>query len=161
MSARPFCSPDLADRPFAATADREFSVPAAALYQAWTEKFDLWFAVPGTVLMRPEVNAPFFFETEFKEENATVAKRHAHYGRFLRLAANKLVELTWVTGEGGTGGAETIVTVELEDRGGQTHLRLIHAGFASEAARDRHQSAWPLVLNHLDEQLKRRSIGER
>jgi hypothetical protein len=41
MSDRPFCSPDLADRPFAATADRDFSVPAAALYQAWTSAWPL------------------------------------------------------------------------------------------------------------------------
>jgi uncharacterized protein YndB with AHSA1/START domain len=151
--SRPLRSPDLTDRPFTLTVERDFSVPAAALYSAWTERFDVWFAVPGSVFMRPEVNAPFFFETEFKAENATVAKRYAHYGRFLRLAANRLVELTWVTGPDGTDGAETIVTVELEGKGDRTHLRLTHAGFASEAARDRHLGAWPFVLNRLEQQI--------
>jgi uncharacterized protein YndB with AHSA1/START domain len=149
MSARPVRRPDLTDRPFSLTVERDYSVPVAALYRAWTERIDVWFAAPGSVLMRPKANEPFFFETEFKSENAPVAKRHPHYGRFLRLEESRLIDLTWVTGAGGTEGAETVVTVELEATGERTHLRLTHTGFASEAARDRHRSAWPQVLEQL------------
>ena len=103
--------------------------------------------------MTPEVNAVFFFETEFRPEGQPMAQRHPHYGRFIRLIADKLVELTWVTGAGGTDGAETIVTVELQPIGHTTRLSLKHAGFASEDARDRHRQAWPLMLAHLDERV--------
>jgi uncharacterized protein YndB with AHSA1/START domain len=38
-------------------------VPPGAVFRAWTEQFDLWFAAPGSVLMTAAVNAVFFFET--------------------------------------------------------------------------------------------------
>jgi uncharacterized protein YndB with AHSA1/START domain len=150
--------PDLSDRPFTLTVEREFAVPARSIYLAWTERFDCWFAAPGTVLMRPEINTAFFFETVFKAPGAVLAKRHPHYGRFLRLVPDRLIELTWVTGAGGTEGAETVVTLELEPRGDRSHLRLIHAGFAGQAARDQHLTAWPAVLGHMDAQLQRNPV---
>jgi uncharacterized protein YndB with AHSA1/START domain len=99
--------------------------------------------------MRPEVNAVFFFEVVFQPEGGSL-QRHPHYGRFLRLEQDKLVEMTWVTGTGGTKGVETVVTVELTPQGTGTLLQLTHAGFADEESRDGHAQAWPFVLEQLD-----------
>jgi uncharacterized protein YndB with AHSA1/START domain len=100
------------------------------------------------------VNAVYFFETEFKHESAAAPQRHPHYGRFLRLTPDHLVEMTWVTGALGTEGAETIVTVELEPNPAGTRLHLKHAGFPNAAARDRHLKAWPLVFDQIEASLR-------
>ena len=145
--------PDLSRRPFSLSIERVIALPPETLYRAWTEQIDHWFAAPGSVLMRAEVNAPFFFETVHRLETQAAAERHPPYGRFLRLEPARLVELTWVTGAGGTKGAETVVTVELEPQGTGTHLRLTHAGFPADESRRGHVRAWPLVLEQLEQRL--------
>lgn len=130
---------------FSCAAERVMSSSPADLYTAWTHRFDLWFAAPGSVVMRAQVHEPFFFETDID------GTRHPHYGRFLRLEADRLVELTWVTS--GTAGVETRVLVEFEPHGDGAVLRLTHSGFTDAALADQHAAAWPLVLDQLEERM--------
>jgi uncharacterized protein YndB with AHSA1/START domain len=140
--------PDLSARPFHLEVERNMKESAATLYRAFTTGLDSWFAAPGTLTMTPEVGALFFFETHFE------GQRHPHYGRFLRLVPNQLIEITWITGNPGTLGAETVVTIELASKAGGTHIKLAHAGFADAESRDGHLEAWPLVFDHLEQHMK-------
>ncbi|MBL4933142.1 SRPBCC family protein [Clostridium paridis] len=143
--------PDITSRPYNLSVEREMPFEASMLYKAWTEEFDLWFAAPGSVIMEGKVNSVFFFETEFQ------GIRHPHYGRFIALEINRLVELTWVTGDGGTRGAETIVTVELCETNKGTLLKLTHKGFPDEESRNGHEAAWPMILEQLENRLIERA----
>jgi len=97
--------------------------------------------------MKPVVDQPFFFY------NRSDWGRHPHYGRFLELKKDELVEMAWLTGENGTEGAETILRIELEAQEGGTHLRLTHSGFPHEKSRDGHADNWPEALEILDKAL--------
>lgn len=129
------------------TTERTVPITAATLYRAWTERFDHWFAQSDSLIMTPEINVPFFFETEFD------GRRHAHYGRFLELVPNALVRMTWMTGNPGTGGAETTVLVTFDEHEHGTTVRLTHTGFYDEESRQGHADAWVMVLEHMEKQL--------
>ena len=141
------CQPDSSARPLTMTVERLMKSDANAIYLAWTQKFDTWFAQPGETFMTPEVDKPFFFY------NQKDWGRHAHYGRFLELIQDELVERAWVTGEGGTEGAETVIRVELTAQEDGTLLRLTHSGFCHEKSRDGHAENWPEALEILDKAL--------
>ena len=140
--------PDLSLRPHDSHVERWTPLPPSRLYRAWTQEWDLWFARPGTVVMESQPGQPWFFEVDFQ------GKRHPHYGRFIRLVPGRLVEMTWVTGKGGTEGAETLLTVEFIPENNGTRVRLSHRGFPHAEAAIENQAAWPLVLAQQEARLK-------
>ncbi len=136
--------PDLSSRPLQFTVDCKVKSSPSVIFRAWTEQFDQWFAEPGTLLMKAQVDVPFFFETHFE------GQRHPHYGRFLKLVPDELLELTWVTGNPGTKGAETVITIELAPDNDGTQVKLTHAGFPDEDTANGHKEAWPEAFANLD-----------
>ena len=120
------------------------------VYEAWTSKFDLWFGQPGETFMTPEVDKAYFFYNK-KEWG-----RHPHYGRFTELVQNKIIEMTWLTGNGddvGTEGAETLIRVELEARDNGTFMKMTHSGFKNERSQKGHDENWPYAFEELEKAL--------
>lgn len=139
----------------ALTISRTSPLPAATLYRAFTSGWGTWFGEPDSARIRAAVGEPFFFAVAQRFEDGREPVRHPHYGRFLRLEPNALVSLTWVTGAGGTGGAETTLTVHLDEiAGGFTRITLTHDGFVTAEARDAHEKAWPMILAHQESTLR-------
>jgi uncharacterized protein YndB with AHSA1/START domain len=131
-------------RTYRADAERVTTASPTSIYHAWTHGFDTWFATPGTLVMRAQVGEPFYFDVAYDSQH------HAHYGRFVSLVPDRVVELAWVTGQGGTEGAETHVRIELSPAPGGTLVSLAHTGFYTEAAARAAHESWPRVLAHLD-----------
>lgn len=61
--------------------------------------------------------------------------------------------MTWLSGKGGTFGAETIIRIELIPQGHGTLFRMTHSGFDDENAMQAHKDNWPLALDELDQLL--------
>ncbi|WP_265528274.1 SRPBCC family protein [Sphingomicrobium marinum] len=138
--------PDHNNRPFSCSCERIVAASPEALFEAWTTGFDRWFAQTGTLVMQVKSGQPFFFY------NRDEWGRHPHYGRFLTLETNRLVEMTWLTGDGradGTQGAETILRIALDAVKGGTCVRLTHSGFPNKVSRNAHAENWPLALDEL------------
>ncbi|MGO8871224.1 MAG: SRPBCC family protein [Acidimicrobiales bacterium] len=141
----------MADETRSFAIDQAMAASASAIYRAWTEEFDTWFASPGAIRMTPRAGEPYWFEVIHNGD------RHPHYGRFLALEPGQLIEQTWVTGRNGTDGAETVVKIELEEIGSGTQLRLTHSGFYDARSAQNHADSWPRILSHLETTL----VGER
>jgi uncharacterized protein YndB with AHSA1/START domain len=142
--------PDLSARPLRTACGYTVNARPEEVFAAWTTRFDTWFAQAGTLAMVPEPGRPYFFY------NRDDWGRHPHYGRFLDVKENQLIEMTWMTGNGtaeGTEGAETVLRIELVPKGGSTEVHLTHSGFVSEKSRGGHEENWPLALEILNEAL--------
>lgn len=134
--------PDVSSRPFRLTVQVQLATSPHRLFQGWTERLDQWLAAPGTVIMRPEPNTAFYFETHHRTE------RHPYYGRFIRLIPGALIEMVWLST--GTQRAETILTLEFTATDQGSSVQLTHSGLPDEQTRLEHEQVWPLILQELD-----------
>lgn len=83
--------PDLSERRLRLSVERDMAASPAALFRAWTQQFDLWFAAPGSVIIGFRHKQGLSFRDRFRRQ------AHPHYGRFLKLQPNALLEITWLT----------------------------------------------------------------
>ena len=119
--------------------------------------YDLWInpKSPGgpwyggeRVIVNPVVDGLFYLAAKHE------GRIWPHYGRFLRLERPRVVEYTWMSE--GTKGAESIVTLTMEPRGGETEVTLRHSGVPDDEMGRRHKDGWTWILNTLAEGLAAR-----
>jgi uncharacterized protein YndB with AHSA1/START domain len=119
--------------------------------------FDLWInpKSPGgpwfggeRVIVNPVVHGLFYLAAKSE------GRIWPHYGRFLRLERPRVVEYTWMSE--GTKGAESIVTLTMEPRGGETEVTLRHSGVPDDEMGRRHKDGWTWILSTLAEGLAAR-----
>jgi hypothetical protein len=80
--------------------DRTMAASPDEIFDAWTNHFDTWFASSGEISINAEPGAPYWFDVYHQGEH------YAHFGRFLRVEAGRMIEQTWVSGRNGRDGRE-------------------------------------------------------
>jgi uncharacterized protein YndB with AHSA1/START domain len=125
------------------------TIPASAerVFDVWIDPKSPggpWFG-SDRVILNPVVDGLFYLAV--KQEG----RIWPHYGRFLQIDRPRVVEYTWMSE--GTKGAESIVTVTLEQRGEQTELTLRHSGLPDDEVGRKHKDGWAWVMSALAESL--------
>jgi uncharacterized protein YndB with AHSA1/START domain len=75
------------------------------------------------------------------------------FGRYLEVVRPSKLVFTWAWEGMPERGEETLVTVELRERGRETELTLSHERFTSEEMREKHQQGWEGCLGRLPARL--------
>ncbi len=128
---------------------RVIRAPAERVYDAWTNtaEFARWF-IPGEGIAIPSVTADVRVGGSYEirmDKGGTVLR---HYGVYRELVRPTRIAFTWHSQH--TEWQETLVTIDLVPRGGDTELTLRHAGLAAGDLSAAHRDGWTSIAGHLD-----------
>jgi uncharacterized protein YndB with AHSA1/START domain len=130
---------------------RTFEAPRERLFRAFSEKeaVKVWFAAPSNLfwLQEPELDLRPGGRYRFTVGDGT--KVWSIHGSYLEVEPPSRLSFTWLWENDPTRGdsGDTVVTVELFDRGGRTEVVLTHEGFASELVQGEHDQGWEECLD--------------
>lgn len=132
------------------TVNRSIPAPAEKIYDVWIDPKSPGGPWHGAerVIFNPVVDGLYYLA--IKHEGRT----WPHYGRFTKLERARVVEFTWMSE--GTKGAESVVTVTLQQRGDQTDVTLRHSGVPDDELGHQHKEGWTWILNALADALAAR-----
>jgi uncharacterized protein YndB with AHSA1/START domain len=132
------------------TVNRTIPASAEKIYDVWIDPKSPGGPWHGAerVIFNPVVDGLYYLA--IKHEGRT----WPHYGRFTKLERARVVEFTWMSE--GTKGAESVVTVTLQQRGDQTDVTLRHSGVPDDELGHQHKEGWTWILNALADALAAR-----
>ena len=125
--------------------------PAAAVYEMFTDPARIVRWIGIRAMLEPRPGGAFAFDLLPGERCS---------GRYVELVPGRRVVFTWGWESGALPVApgSTTVEVDLEERGGVTHVRLTHRGLG-EAMRAMHADGWPRYLARLAAVVENRDPG--
>jgi len=129
------------------TVNRTIPASAEKVYDVWIDPKSPGGPWHGAerVIFNPVVDGLYYLAIKHE------GRIWPHYGRFTKMERPHLVEFTWMSE--GTKGAESVVTVTLQQRGDQTDVTLRHAGVPDDELGHQHKEGWTWILNALADAL--------
>jgi uncharacterized protein YndB with AHSA1/START domain len=130
---------------------RTFNAPRERVFRAWTdpEALTRWWApeqftcLAAEVDLRPGGRYRFTFREHAQGQTLAVG------GEFKEVKAPERLVYTWRWEHWEAGMEESLVTVDLAERGGVTELALTHERFPEKMLCDRHEAGWGWTLDCL------------
>ncbi len=147
MTARtPTPNPEIRG-PFSCTVPRTIKASPDQVFLAWTDpgRARPWLSNGGDLVLQPHDRGLFFLDMVYGDHT------YPHYGRYLQVEANRLLEFTWVSQ--GTLGKESIVRVDFEAVPDGTRVTLTHRGLPDEKIRSEHEAGWTEILQWLEDRI--------
>jgi len=132
------------------TVNRTIPAPADKIYDVWIDPKSPGGPWHGAerVIFNPVVDGLYYLAIKHE------GRVWPHYGRFIKMERPSVVEFTWMSES--TTGAESVVTVTLQQRGDQTDVTLRHAGVPDDELGHQHKEGWTWILNALADALAAR-----
>ena len=129
------------------TVNRTIPASAEKVYDVWIDPKSPGGPWHGAerVIFNPMVDGLYYLAIKHE------GRIWPHYGRFTKMERPRLVEFTWMSE--GTKGAESVVTVTLQQNGDQTDVTLRHAGVPDDELGHQHKEGWTWILNALADAL--------
>jgi uncharacterized protein YndB with AHSA1/START domain len=131
---------------------RFINAPPARVYKAWTDPAELqrWFGPEDvrTIRIDADVRVGGKYRWDLQKQDG---EEWSCLGEYRELVPDKKIVFTWKWDDDENWAEHnSVVTVELSDRGGGTEVRLVHEKLPSEESRDRHNEGWNSVLDRLE-----------
>ena len=136
---------------------RLIKAPRDRVYAAWTDPAQLkqWFGPEGVQTHELIADARVGGEFRWDLTNSDGEKMTMR-GEYRDLQPNRKVVFTWKWDDDENWENHTsVVTVELEEAGGGTELRLRHEQLPNEESRDGHNRGWNSALDKLEKFLRK------
>ena len=137
---------------------RTFRASREQVFQAWTnpEALKKWFGPTDdftTLVAEVDLRVGGRYRIQMKAPNG---EDHTVVGTYREIQAPAKLVFTWsweagggCGGSEGDGPLETLVTVELNEKGAETEVVLTHERFPNAESRDKHNEGWTGCLSRL------------